>query len=74
MANAGIAGERLGGQLFFESVQLAFGAAAGHRAMVERGDAGRVIAAIFEALQRVDQLARDRRIPENSNDSAHPLG
>ena len=43
-------------------------------AVVERGDAGRVIAAIFEALERIDQMTRDRGNPQYSYDSAHPSG
>ena len=44
------------------------------RAVIERGDAGGVIAAIFEALERIDQMAGDRLASENSDDPAHPLG
>ena len=36
-------------------VELAFGAAADQRAVVERADPGAVIAAIFHAAQAVDQ-------------------
>ena len=74
MADADSAGERF----FFEprgqSLQLALGAAARKLAMIEGGDAGRVIAAILEALERIDQLARDRPFPQNSDDPAHPSG
>jgi hypothetical protein len=55
-------------------MQLAFGAAARQLAVVDGGDAGRVIAAVFEALERIDQMARDRRSPEYSDDPAHPSG
>ena len=41
--------------------QLACGAAALELAILERGDAGRIVAAIFEPLQRIDQLRGDRR-------------
>ena len=44
-------------------MQLAFGAAAAELAAFERGDAGGVIAAIFEALQRIDDERRDRPCP-----------
>ena len=42
--------------------------------MIERGDAGGVIAAVFEALERIDQMAGDRLAPDNSDDAAHPSG
>ena len=63
--------ERLAAQPRFEVAQLALGAAARQRAVLERGDAGRIIAAIFEALERIDQLARDRLTAENSDNPAH---
>ena len=40
-------------------------------AMVDRGDAGRIIAAIFEPLERVHEQRRHGRMPDDSNDSAH---
>ena len=42
-------------------------------AAFERRDAGGVVAAIFEPLQRIDQLVRDRPSPENSDDAAHAV-
>ena len=33
------------------------------RAVLERGDAGRIIAAIFQPLQRIDEMLRDRALP-----------
>ena len=51
-------------------LELAFGAPARQRAALQRRDAGGVVAAIFQALQRIDELARDRLTPENSNDPA----
>ena len=54
-----------------EIPELALGAAAGQVAAFERGDAGRIVAAIFEPLQRVDEERRDRRRAENSDDAAH---
>ncbi len=74
VTDADIAAERLALEPRFQGAQLAFGAAARQHAVIERGDAGRVIAAVFEALERIDQMARDRLAPENSNDPAHPLG
>ena len=40
-------------------------------AVLQRGDAGRIIAAIFEPLQRVDKLARDRALAQNADNAAH---
>ena len=40
-------------------------------AVLDRGDAGRIIAAIFEPLQRIDDLRRDGRVADNSNDTTH---
>ncbi len=57
VADADGAGERLARELGFEIAQLAFGAAAREVAVFERGDARGVVAAIFEALERVDECA-----------------
>ena len=54
----------------FQIAQLALGAAARQRAVLERGHAGGVVAAIFEALERIDELPRDRLTAENSNNPA----
>ena len=71
VADADRAVERLVLQPAFEVDELAFGAAAGKFAALDGGDAGRVIAAIFEPLQRIDDERRDRRVADNPNDSAH---
>ena len=52
--------ERLAREPHLEIFQLAFGAPARQHAVLERGDAGGIVAAIFEALERVDQLRRRR--------------
>ena len=44
------------------------------RAVVQGGDAGGVVAAIFEALERLDQMAGDRLASDDSDDPAHPSG
>ncbi len=74
MADADIAGERLLRQALFQRRELAFGAAAAERAVIERGDAGGVVAAVFEAFERLDQVARDRLTSDDSDDPAHPSG
>ena len=71
MADAGMAGERLGPQPRFEIFELAFGAAALEMVAFERGDAGGIVAAIFQALERIHQLLRDRTAPQNADNAAH---
>ena len=66
-------GERLGEQPVFEVAELALGAAALEMAVLDGRDAGRVIAAIFEPAQRVDEIGRDRLLPDNANDAAHAM-
>jgi hypothetical protein len=44
------------------------------RAMIQGRAAGGVIATVFEALERFDQMAGDRLTPDNSDDPAHPCG
>jgi hypothetical protein len=39
--------------------------------MLDGGDTGRVIAAIFEPLQRIDDARRNLRMADDSNDTAH---
>ena len=54
----------------FEVAELALGAAARQRAALQRGDAGGIVAAIFEALERIDELPRHRLTAENSDNPA----
>jgi hypothetical protein len=42
-------------------------------AMVDGGDAGRIVAAIFEPLQRIDDQRRNGRAPDNPDNPAHPV-
>src|SRR5215471_2136150 len=74
MTNSDRAFQRFTLEPCFERTQLAFSAAAAEHALLKRGHARRVIAAVFEALERIDQLAGDRRVSENSDDPAHPSG
>ena len=55
----------------FEIAQLALGATPPELPVLDGGDARGIIAAIFEALQRVDQLLGDRPFAEDANDAAH---
>ncbi len=52
-------------------LQLAGRAAARQHAILQRGDAGRVVAPIFQPLQRLDDLPRDRARAQDPNDAAH---
>ena len=74
VADADRAGERLAREPGFEIAKLALGTPARKVPGFERGDTGRIIAAIFEPLERVDQQARDRFAAENSYNSAHASG
>jgi hypothetical protein len=70
VADADGAVKRRLAQAAFQVAKLALGAAARQRAAFERRDARRVIAAIFEPLERVDELPRDRLMAENPNNPA----
>ena len=71
VADTGRAHQRLGPKLLLEIAQLAFGASPREMAVLDGGDASRIVTAIFETLQRVDKLLRDRPFAENANDAAH---
>ena len=71
VADAGMAGERLGLQSRLEILQLAFGAAALEMVAFQRGDACGIVAAIFQPLERIHQLLRDRTAPQNADNAAH---
>ena len=66
-------GERPGGELGGEIVELALGPAALERAVQDRADAGRVIAAIFEAPQALHEPVGHFLPPDDADDSAHVL-
>ena len=74
VADADRAAERLLAEPVLQRLELALGAAAAERTVVQCGDAGGVVAAVFEALERIDEMFGDRLGPENSNDPAHPRG
>ncbi|OIQ67069.1 hypothetical protein GALL_513580 [mine drainage metagenome] len=66
-----MAGERFGSQSRLEILELAFGTAAFEMVALERRDAGGIVAAIFQALERIHQLLCDRTSPENADNAAH---
>ena len=63
--------QRLALEPLLEIAQLAFGAPPAELAVLDGGDAGRIVAAIFQPLQRVDQLFSNRTFAEDANDAAH---
>ena len=71
MADAGVAHQRLALEPLLEIAQFAFGAPPAEMAVLDGGDAGRIVAAIFQPLQRVDQLFSNRSFAEDANDAAH---
>ena len=71
VADANMALERMGGELFLEIAQLAAGAHARELAALERRNPGGIIAAIFKTAQRFQDVARHRLATQNSNDAAH---
>ena len=73
VADADRAEERLGRQPRLEIAQLALGAAALDMAALQRRDAGRIVAAVFEPLQGVHDLARHRAGSKHANNSTHPV-
>ena len=71
--DADAAVQRLRLELAREIVELALGAPADELAVVDRADTGGIVAAIFEALQPVEQPLSDVRFPDNSDNPAHTL-
>ena len=55
--------ERLGGKFRLEVLELALGPPPVQPAVLERRDAGRIVAAVFEAFQRIDDRPGDRTRP-----------
>ena len=71
VADAGVAADRVLDQQVGERDQLADGAAALEAAVLQRGDAGAVVAAVLEPLQRLEDQRRDLVPPEDADDAAH---
>src|SRR5205807_4837849 len=71
VTNAAVAFERLADQPFFQVLELAFGTAAREPAALQRRDARRIVAAIFQALERLDHFLGHRLAPKYSDDPAH---
>ncbi len=74
VGDAEMTGGRCGGQRLGELRDLADGTQPRDRgAAIQHRDAGRVVAAIFEALQALDQDRDDVTSGDRSDDSAHAL-
>ena len=73
VANADRASQGLGREAFGEVAQFALGAPARDMSRFQRGDASRIIPAIFEPLQRFDNLRGNRACAENADNSTHSL-
>ena len=73
VSDAGMAGERFCLQPRFEVFQFAFGAAALEMLALQRRNASGIVAAIFESLERIHDLVRDRTAPQNADNAAHAV-
>jgi hypothetical protein len=71
MRDAHASVQRLGREHVREILQFALGTAPDQFAMIDRADPGGVIAAIFEALEPVEQPLRDVAPADYANDSTH---
>jgi hypothetical protein len=71
VADANRAAERLEREHCFQILELAFGAPPREDTVLERRHAGRVVAAIFEALECFDELRGDRLAADDSDNAAH---
>jgi hypothetical protein len=73
VSDANSAVERLRIKAFLEIEKFALGPAAIHHAVMDRGDTGRVIAPVFQALQRIDQTPGNRLATDDPNNTTHEI-
>ena len=71
VADAGVAADRVADEEVGEGDELADRAPALEPPLVEGGDAGAVVAAVLEALQRLEDQRRDLVAAEDGDDAAH---
>ena len=71
VADADRSQQRLGGEALLQILELALGAPPRQHAVLERRDARGIIAAVFEALERIDQLRRGRLLADDTDNPAH---
>ena len=74
VADADVSRQGLARELGLEIAQLALGSPAAELPAIQSGDAGGIIAPIFEPLERIDQRGGDRVTAENAHNSAHATG
>src|SRR5690606_12595306 len=72
MADPGLAADRITHQQIRQCDQLADRAAPIQPALMQRGDAGAVIAAVFQPLQRFQDQGCDLVTAEDADNPAHP--
>src|SRR3954468_10558114 len=71
VADADVSRQGLARELGLEIAQLALGSPAPGRPAIQSGDAGGIVASVFEPLERIDQRGGDRVTAENAHNSAH---
>ena len=71
VAETGASLQGMVGEPNLQVLELAFGAPAIEMAVLDGGYTGRVVAAIFEPPQRVDEIAGDRLLAKYADDAAH---
>src|SRR5262249_42316471 len=71
MTDADRAAQRLALELLLEVAQLALRAPPLERGAFERGYASRIVAAIFQTFERVDEMFCDGLTTENADNAAH---
>src|SRR3546814_8110782 len=73
MRDAGLAGQPVIAKRLDQIVELSFGPAALDMPVDDGRDAGRIIAAILQPPQSLDQTLRDLAGPHYADDSAHSI-
>ena len=71
VADAGVAADRVLDQEVGEGDELAYGAAAREVAVLQRGDAGAVVAAVLQPLQRLEDERGHLVVAQDRDDAAH---
>ena len=71
VADADGAGQAVAAQKRFQVGELALGAAAFDAAVDQGGDAGRIVAPVFEPLEPLEEKGRDLGLADDAGDPAH---
>ncbi len=64
--------KRLAHEPLFQVLELALGATPRQRAVLQRRHARRIVAAVFETLERFDEKRCDRLAADDADNPAHP--